>query len=160
MKFENLIGSLLITSIFVAVIGIVILSLTVFAYGIIEIMSLINLILTELPASDKVVEKSLKATDLILIGVIFFIIGIGLFELFIRPIKTLPDWLKIKNIDQLKSMLVKVIVIVIGVSFTGRVVTWNGSVDILGYGVGVAAVIVALSYFLSVKMQKEKIENS
>ena len=59
-------------------------------------------------------------------------------------------------IDQLKAMLIKLIVVVMGVSFTGRIVTWDGSTNLLGYGAALAAVVLALSYFLNVKIKEEK----
>ena len=118
-------------------------------------MKVIELIISGKPKEGEVILKSLKAIDSVLVGVIFFIIGLGLFELFIQPIDNLPEWFHMKDIDQLKAKLIKVIVVVMGVSFTGRIVTWDGSTDLLGYGIGLGAVMFALSYFLSVKMQKE-----
>jgi hypothetical protein len=55
-------------------------------------------------------------------------------------------------------MLIKVIVLVMGVSFTGRIVTWDGETDLLGYGIGIGVVTLALSYFLKVKSGKEEEE--
>ncbi len=83
-------------------------------------------------------------------------IALGLYELFIHKISNLPDWLQIRNIDELKAMLIKLVKVVIGISFTGRIVTWDGNNDLLGYGVGLGAVIAALSFFLRVKIKEEK----
>ncbi|MEL6721107.1 MAG: YqhA family protein, partial [Bacteroidota bacterium] len=104
----------------------------------------------------EIILKALKAIDLVLLGVIFFIIGAGLFELFIKPIDNLPDWFQMKNIDQLKAMLIKVIIVVMGVSFTGKIVTWDGETDLLGYGIGLGIVVFALSYFLKIKIAEEE----
>lgn len=60
-----------------------------------------------------------------------------------------------ENMDQLKTMLIKVIVVVMGVSFTGRIVTWDGSSDLLNYGIALAVVVFALSFFLKVKNKEE-----
>lgn len=128
----------------------------VYLYSFYEIIGVIKTIFFEKPEEGEVILKALKAIDAVLLGVIFFIIGLGLFELFIHPIDNLPEWFQMKNIDQLKAMLVKVIVVVIGVSFTGRIVTWDGSTDLLGYGVGLGVVIFALSYFLKIKLKEEK----
>jgi len=60
---------------------------------------------------DKYVSKNLS-------------LGAGIiFELFVHPIQDLPEWLKVSNFDNLKSMLVKVIIVVMGISFMGRAVT-------------------------------------
>lgn len=156
MKIQNTFGLLLKLFTFLAVIGIITLAIGVYFYSFYEIGQVIKTIVFEKPGEGEVILKSLKAIDSVLIGVVFFIIGLGLFELFIGPIDNLPEWFHIKNIDQLKTMLIKVIVVVMGVSFTGRIVTWNGSSDLLNYGVGLAAVVFALSFFLQVKNKEEK----
>jgi uncharacterized membrane protein YqhA len=159
VKLQNIFGLLLKFFTFLAVLGIILLAIGVYLYSFYEIYKVIKTILFETPKEGEVILQSLKAIDAVLLGVIFFIIGLGLFELFISPIDNLPDWFKMKNLDQLKAMLIKVIVVVMGVSFTGKIVTWDGTTDLLNYGLGLGVVIFALSYFLNVKMQKEKAEN-
>ncbi len=158
MKIQNALGFLLKLFTLIAVVGIIILAISVYFYSFYEITNVIQIILFEQPEEGEIILKSLKAIDMVLIGVVFFIIGIGLFELFISPVDNLPEWFQIKNIDQLKAKLVKVIVLVMGVSFTGRIVTWDGQTDLLGYGVSLGIVIFALSYFLKVKLIKERKE--
>ncbi|MGK0387945.1 MAG: putative membrane protein YqhA [Maribacter sp.] len=155
MKPQNILGNLLkIISLF-AVSGVILLAIGVFFYSFSEIFKLLKTIFTESYEEGEIVLKALKSVDLVLLGVIFFIIGTGLFELFISPIDNLPEWFHMENIDQLKAMLIKVIIVVMGVSFTGRIVSWDGKTDLLGYGVGLGIVIFALSYFLSVKGKQE-----
>lgn len=158
MKPQNILGILLKFFTFIAVVGVIILAVGVFFYSFYEVVKVIQTILFEKPEEGEVILKSLKAIDAVLLGVIFFIIGLGLFELFISPIDNLPEWFHMKDIDELKAMLIKVVVVVIGVSFTGRIVTWDGTTNLLGYGVGLGAVVLALSYFLSVKMKEEKVD--
>jgi len=153
---ERLFGILLRHFTFLAVLGVIVLAISIYLYSFYEIFKVIKLIIFDKPVEGQIILQSLKAIDAVLLGVIFFIIGTGLFELFIHPIDNLPKWLQMKNIDQLKAMLIKVIVVVMGVSFTGRIVTWDGKIDILGYGIGLGAVILALSYFLNIKLQEEK----
>lgn len=142
---------------FAAVIGVIVLAIGVYFYSFYEIANVIVLIASKNPSDGEVILKSLKAIDSVLIGIMFFIIGLALFELFIKPIDNLPDWFHIKNIDELKALLVKVLIVIMGVSFTGRIVTWDGSTDLLGYGISLGVVILALSYFLSVKIKEEKL---
>ncbi len=155
MKIKNILGSLLKLFTFLAVLGIITLAIGIYFYSFYEIAEVIKTIVVGKPEEGEVILKSLKAIDSVLIGVVFFIIGLGLFELFIGSIDNLPEWLHIENMDQLKTMLIKVIVLVMGVSFTGRIVTWDGSDDLLGYGIGLAAVVLALSFFLKVKSKEE-----
>ncbi len=156
MSLHNSLGYLLKIAVFLAVLGVVLLSLTVFIYSFYSIFKVIDLVLFHKPEDGEVILKALKAIDSVLLGVVFFMIGLGLYELFIHKINNLPDWLQIRNIDELKAMLIKVVVLVIGISFTGRIVTWDGNSDLLGYGIGLGAVIAALSFFLRVKIKEEK----
>ncbi len=155
MKGTNIFGILLKGLALISVLGILALSIGVFGYSLQEIIKVLQLIITNAAGEEELILKALKSVDLVLIGVVFFIMGVGLFELFINPIDNLPEWLVIKDIDQLKSMLIKVIILVMGVSFCGKVVTWNSETDLLGYGLGLGVVIYALSFFLKVKSDKK-----
>jgi uncharacterized membrane protein YqhA len=156
MKPQNLLGYLLTIMTLISTIGILCLAVGVFGYSLFEIVKVIRSIFTGYSQEGEVILKALKAIDLVLLSIVFFIIGTGLFELFVKPIDTLPDWLHVKNIDELKGMLIKLVIVVMGVSFTGRIVSWDGETNILGYGIGLGVVVVALSYFLEIKMQKHE----
>ncbi|MFN5933654.1 MAG: YqhA family protein, partial [Roseiflexaceae bacterium] len=60
----------------------------------------------------------------------------------------LPAWLNISSLDDLKNKLTSVIVVVLGVVFLGKIVSWDGSSDILNIGASIALVIAALTWFL------------
>jgi uncharacterized membrane protein YqhA len=158
MKPQNIFGLLLKVLSFFAVLGILALSIGIIGYAVYEIIGVLQTILKNYTTADdnKIVISVLKSVDLVLLSVVLFIMGVGLFELFIKPIDNLPKWLIIKDIDDLKSMLIKVIIVVIGVSFTGKIVTWDGITDLFGYGVGLGAVIFALSFFLRVKSEEKE----
>jgi len=160
MKPQNILGWTLEAFALLAVISILLLAIGVCIHSSLVVFKVMKLIFTEGPSVEKVILQSLKAIDAVLLGIVFFIIGIGLFELFIKPIDNLPEWLKVRDLDQLKAKMVKVIVVVMGVSFTGRVVTWDGTTDLLGYGLSLAAVVLALSYFLNIKLKLKKVPDS
>ena len=94
--------------------------------------------------------------DLILLSLSIFIASFGIYELFVKPIATLPNWMQVKDLDALKAMLIKIVVVVMGISFMGKIITWDGREDLLHYGLTIAAVIIALSYFLNVKISYNK----
>ena len=77
-------------------------------------------------------------------------IALGFYELFIDPGLKLPEWLQFRTFDDLKLKLVGVVVVVLAVLFLGHVVGWNGERDLLRLGAGIALVIAALTYFLSI----------
>ena len=96
----------------------------------------------------------IELTDLFLLATVLYVIAIGLFELFVDDRLDLPNWLEIHDLNDLKDKLIGVVVVVMGVLFLGQVVTWDGQRDLLGYGVGIAAVIAALTWFSSQKPKK------
>lgn len=158
MKLQNLLGYFLKIVTFFAVLGVLALGLGIFVYSLYDIFYVVKSIGFNLSDGSEILLKALKSIDLVLISVAFFIIATGLFELFIAPIDNLPEWLNIKDIDELKGLLIKVLVVVVGVSFTGRVVTWDGETDLLSYGITIGIIIFALSYFLRVKAYKQEQE--
>jgi uncharacterized membrane protein YqhA len=123
-----------------------------FVYGIAETIAVI----AEAVAKMEVTSKGAKAlalafieiVDLFLLGTVLLMIALGLYELFIDSELKLPDWLHIRTFDDLKNKLVGVVLVVLAVIFLGHVVAWDGSRDLLGFGIAVAAVIAALTWFL------------
>ena len=85
--------------------------------------------------------------DLFLLSAGFYIIGLGFYELFVDDKIPLPDWLEIRDFDDLKTNLVGIIIVVIAVAFLGRVIDWKSGDDILALGVAIGLVIAALTYF-------------
>jgi uncharacterized membrane protein YqhA len=88
--------------------------------------------------------------DLFLIGATLLISGIGLYELFVREIRTveLPGWLDMHDLNDLKARVIAMIVLVVAVSFAELAVDDPAGLTLLEVGGGVALVIVALTVFL------------
>jgi len=94
---------------------------------------------------------AVEIVDLFLVATVFYIIALGLYELFIAK-APLPGWLKICNLDDLKEKLLGLIVIALGVLFLGESLVWpNGIGDLLVYGVANAVVIAAISLYVWIK---------
>ncbi len=98
----------------------------------------------------------IEAIDLFLLATVFYITALGLYELFIDDRITVPSWLEIHTIDDLKSKLTSVVVVILSVIFLGQAVQWNGQTNLLPFGSSIALVIAALTYFLSQKNRKLK----
>jgi uncharacterized membrane protein YqhA len=145
--------------ILIAVVGAFFAATALLLYGASELAAF----LWQTVASGEVTQKGAKAlalacievVDLFLLGTVFYIVALGLYELFIDETLELPHWLEIHNLDDLKNKLVGVVVVVLAVLFLGQVVTWNGERDLLHFGAAIAMVIAALTWFLSLKGKKE-----
>lgn len=145
--------------IIVAVIGSLISSLALLLYGGLEVFYLISGSINELTIDGKI-EKAFILTfveviELFLLGCAFYIIALGLYELFINDQINLPAWLEIHDFDDLKGKLVSVLIVVLGVIFLGAVATWDKKSDLLGFGAAIALVIAALAYFLRHRSNKQ-----
>lgn len=99
-------------------------------------------------SGKKLLLACVEIVDLFLLATVFLITGLGLYSLFIDDTLPLPAWLEIHTLDDLKAKLLGVVVTVLAVLFLGQAETWDRESDLLGFGGGIALVIVALTYFL------------
>jgi uncharacterized membrane protein YqhA len=131
-------------------------SIVVFIYGALQTGNAIfGVILAGSVSSDgakKLVVALIEAIDLFLLGTVFYITSLGLYELFIDDHIRVPEWLEIHTIDDLKLKLISVIIVLLSVLFLGQVMTWKlDSNNLLQFGASIALVIASLAYFLSGK---------
>ena len=89
----------------------------------------------------------LTAIDAILLGTVLLVIGYGLYELFIDADIDVPLWLRVRNLDDLKSKLIGVVVAIIAVVFVGVFVDSNRASDVISYGAGAGAIVAGLALF-------------
>jgi uncharacterized membrane protein YqhA len=97
---------------------------------------------------DRLGVQLIGITDMILIGTVLYLVSVGLYQLFVDPQLPVPRWLRVDDLTDLKRDLIGVTVVLLGVSFLGEVVEWDGSKDILPLGAGIAFVVVALGFIL------------
>ncbi|HVG96936.1 MAG TPA: YqhA family protein [Chloroflexota bacterium] len=83
--------------------------------------------------------------DLFLLGTVLYIIAVGLYELFVDPGLPMPPWLRITSLDDLKERLLGVVAVLLAVTFLGSAVTWDGSANILAFGLAVGLVLGVVS---------------
>lgn len=96
---------------------------------------------------------SIDLVDLCLIATALYLVGIGLYELFIGEVR-LPDWLIINTLDDLKGKLINVVIVALAVSFLAQAATWDGKTDLLPFGVAIGVVILALTAFGFLRLGK------
>jgi uncharacterized membrane protein YqhA len=98
----------------------------------------------------------LTAVDAILLGTVLLVIGYGLYELFIDAELPVPLWLRVYDLDDLKSKLIGVVVAIIAVVFVGVFVDSNRSAEVISYGVGAGALVVGLAIFAYATKKEQK----
>ena len=108
------------------------------------VMAVIDTISNGYGLKETIVEV-LTAVDAILLGTVLLVIGYGLYELFIDADLEVPQWLRVYDLDDLKSKLIGVVVAIIAVVFVGVFVDSNRASDVISYGVGAGALVVGLA---------------
>jgi uncharacterized membrane protein YqhA len=122
-------------------------ALLLMAQGSISILMIVwDAVLNDAYLKDTIVEV-LTAVDAILLGTVLLVIGYGLYELFVDTRLEVPEWLEVRDLDDLKSKLIGVVVAIIAVVFVGVFVDTNRAADVVAYGVGAGALVAGLALF-------------
>jgi uncharacterized membrane protein YqhA len=144
-----------------AVIGTGFIAIVLFVYGflfsIIGVLQAVPFILHAVSLSGldmtvirEYLAQSVEIIDIFLIATVFYLISMGLFELFIAK-APLPGWVAIRNLDDLKTKLLALAVIALTVIFLGTALTMKATTNILEYGIAIAAMIAAISFYVWVR---------
>ncbi|BCM91465.1 hypothetical protein IAD21_03338 [Abditibacteriota bacterium] len=116
-------------------------------YGLFDVAHLLMGAVTRELSGKKLLLDAIEAVDVFLLATVFYIVAVGLYELFIDDTIPVPAWMEIHSLDDLKSKLLGVVVTVLGVLFLGQVVSWNGQTNLQPYGFAIAAVIAAITFY-------------
>jgi len=142
--------------VFVPAIASIIGAILLMGQGSLEILQVVvNALTNELGLKETIVEV-LTAVDAILLGTVLLVIGYGLYELFVDADIEVPLWLRVEDLDDLKSKLIGVVVAILAVVFVGVFVDSNRSDDVISYGVGAGALVVGLAIFAFATKKTEK----
>jgi uncharacterized membrane protein YqhA len=130
-------------------------SATLLVYGVVEtIRHIVRLVMLDSEATSRIFLSSIKLIDLILLATIMQVVGIGLCSLFVSRNLPVPDWLRTTDVDELKYKLAGIVAVMLGVLFLEQVFSWGSDRDLMPLGIGIAAVILALSYFIGKRPEK------
>ena len=109
-------------------------------------MIVVDAVMSNAYLKETIVEV-LTAVDAILLGTVLLVIGYGLYELFVDTRLEVPEWLEVRDLDDLKSKLIGVVVAIVAVVFVGVFVDVNRAADVVAYGVGAGALVAGLALF-------------
>jgi uncharacterized membrane protein YqhA len=134
----------------IAVIGSFLAALTLLVYGGLKSVLIIVDIIHE-GVSDKgakiLTVSFIELIDLFLVSTIFYIVALGLYELFIDENIVIPSWLVIHNLDDLKNKMISSVILILAVYFLGAVVNWNGQTDLLQLSGSIAIIMLTLTAY-------------
>jgi uncharacterized membrane protein YqhA len=143
-------------AVFVPAVASIIGALLLMAQGSISIlMIVVDAVLNDAYLKETIVEV-LTAVDAILLGTVLLVIGYGLYELFVDTRLEVPEWLEVRDLDDLKSKLIGVVVAIIAVVFVGVFVDTNRAADVVAYGVGAGTLVAGLALFALATRKESK----
>ena len=126
------------------------------------------------PEASGTTAHAVAILDSFILAVILYIFAIALYELFIGELK-LPEWLVIKDLDDLKKKLSSVIALMLAVTFLEHLAEWEDAQGTLMFAVtflehlaewedapgtlmfaiAISAVVMALVFYMKTKEKKE-----
>lgn len=135
--------------IIIAVVGAYIISAILIVYGGALLINILIDIFRTQPHFSPNVDRELmleciQLIDIFLLGTAFYIVALGLYELFIARHPSTPGWLRVHDLDDLKAKLLGVIIVILSVFFLEQVINWDGKRDVLDLGIGEALMIGAI----------------
>ena len=88
----------------------------------------------------------LALLDRFLVAIALLMAAIGLYELFIGEL-SVPGFLKVTNLHQLKGRLAGVVILVMAIKFVEKLSEWKNPLDTLWFALGIAVVSAVLIAF-------------
>lgn len=135
--------------ILIAVVVSFIASAVAFVWGGIKIIFIVMNLLKTYGKDPMAAIALIELMDTFLIATALLVFSIGMYELFIEDL-SLPNWLVIHNLHDLKSKLGSVIILVMAVTFLKHLVEWRDPQGTFYFGIAVAVVsasLIAFSHF-------------
>ena len=96
--------------------------------------------------STELTVEFLEVVSTLLKAVIFYVVGVGLYSLFIRPLN-LTAALGMETFHDLEAKVVSVIIVIMSVTFLEHFIRWEDPNQILNFGGTMALVVAALVLF-------------
>lgn len=134
--------------VFVAVLAVMMTAFSLFLIGAIQAVDAVYkawaLILAGKVSSHGVsMSLNLNVVSTMLEAVVFYLVGVGLYSLFISPLNVAVA-LGIETLTDLESKVLSVIIVIMGATFLQHFVSWKDPVGTLEFSGSLAMVVIAL----------------
>jgi uncharacterized membrane protein YqhA len=96
--------------------------------------------------ATKVTVEFLEVISALLKAVIFYLVGIGLYSLFIGPLN-LTTALGVETLAELERKVVSIVILILAVTLLEHFIAWEDPTNTLRFGATLALVVVALVAF-------------
>ncbi|WP_420595824.1 YqhA family protein [Deinococcus sp.] len=138
-----------------AVISVLLVAVALFLIGVVQagtgIWNAIQTVFGGKLASEGLEATTLTISFLEIVGtmlkaVVFYIIGVGLYSLFIAPLN-LTVSLGVETLNDLEDKIISVVIVILAVTFLEHFVRWREPLETLQFGGAMAVVVSALVFF-------------
>ena len=143
--------------VYIGVLVLFVCSLTAYVLSVYKTVKTISLIAAGEVRDDLALVTLFDCLDIVLVATALLVLSVSLYELFIGELEV-PDWMLVRNLDELKSKLSFVVIPVMSVKFLQKLLRGENALEILYYGAGIALIIGALAYFNFVN-EKERMDD-
>ncbi|ACO47461.1 YqhA family protein [Deinococcus deserti] len=103
--------------------------------------------------SGTLAVEFLEVVGTMLKAVVFYLIGVGLYSLFIKPLN-LTSALGVESLSDLEQKVVSVIIVILGVTFLEHFIRWQNPLETLYFAGSLALAGGALVFFQTVHRGK------
>jgi len=132
--------------IFIAVVSALLASMFAFLLGVVKTGFVFVELITTYGKDPIIAAHLVEIMDTFLIAIALLVFSVGIYELFIEDL-SLPEWLVIHNLHDLKAKLGSIIILVMAVTFLKHLVEWRDPQGTYYFGISVAVVSAALIAF-------------
>ncbi|MBX3521456.1 MAG: YqhA family protein [Xanthobacteraceae bacterium] len=142
----------------IAIVATFLIATALLLHALYDVYDAVKLLLQTKTDGKKLTLAAIEAIDAFLLVTVLHIVAIGLYQLYIQDEIPVPKWVKVETIDDLKTTLSGVVILVLAVFFLGRAIVGDASQNLLLMGGGIAAVILALTVFMFMQHHKKQSE--
>ncbi len=134
----------------VAVIAVMLVAISFFLLGALQAVIAVWNAWSGVPQGDfggnDLTVEFLEIVSVMLKAVVFYIIGVGLYSLFIAPLN-LTISLGVETLNDLEDKVISVVIVIMAITFLEHFITWQSPLETLQFGAALALVVSSLVFF-------------
>lgn len=141
----------------VPVLGLQVGALAALYVGIEKLVRVVQVAVLNYTTASPTLFVLLECLDSFLIALALIVISVSLYELFVDDL-SIPDWMKVKNLTELKAKFGVVLIPIMAVKFLQKLLQSESALETMYYGIAIALVSTALTVLTFVSEKEKEIE--